>query len=173
MHDRRRRTWLLRLGVVALAGCLALATFGWHHDHGNDRGRLSGTPGRGLPGTTFKVASFNMLGAVHTDTGQRPGWASSYKRTAWAAQLMAENGLQVIGLQEFEAVQYDRFKQVTGSTYGPLPRRAARAPGHGAELHRLAPRHLEAGRGPHDPGALLQRHQAADALRAPAEPRHR
>jgi hypothetical protein len=121
MHDRRRRTWLLRLGVVALAGCLALATFGWHHDHGTDRGRLSGTPGRGLPGTTFKVASFNMLGAVHTDTGQRPGWASSYKRTAWAAQLMAENGLQVIGLQEFEAVQYDRFKQVTGSTYGLYP----------------------------------------------------
>ena len=121
MHDRRRRTWLLRLGVVALAGCLALATFGWHHDHGSDRGRLSGTPGRGLPGTTFRVASFNMLGAVHTDTGQRPGWASSYKRTAWAAQLMAENGLQVIGLQEFEAVQYDRFKQVTGSTYGLYP----------------------------------------------------
>lgn len=120
MHDRRR-TWLLRLGVVALAGCLALATFGWHPDTGDDQGQLSGTPGRGLPGTTFKVASFNVLGAVHTDTGQRPGWAKSWRRMAWAVQLMQENGLQVIGLQEFEAVQYDRFKELTGKTYGTYP----------------------------------------------------
>jgi len=120
-HQGRRRTWLLRLGVVALAGSLALATFSWHHDHGADRGRLSGTPSRGIPGTTFRVASFNVLGAVHTDTGQRPGWAKSGQRMTWAVQLMQEHGLQVIGLQEFEAVQYDKFKSLTGNTYGTYP----------------------------------------------------
>jgi hypothetical protein len=121
MHDRRRRTWLLRLGVVALAGSLALATFSWHHDHADERGRLSGTPSRGLPGTTFRVASFNVLGAVHTDTGQRPGWAKSSRRMTWAVQLMQEHDLQVFGLQEFEAVQYDKFKELTGTTYGTYP----------------------------------------------------
>lgn len=121
MHDRRRSPWLLRLGVIAVASALALATLTWHDLGGDDRGRLSGTGHlRGL-GTSIRVASFNVLGAVHTDGGQRPGWASANKRMAWAVQLMEQQQLQVIGLQEFEAVQYDRWKQLTGSTYGIYP----------------------------------------------------
>ena len=99
------------MGILATAAALAFAAFGVPHSGGpDDHGSLAGTPSRTAPGTTFKLASFNVLGANHTDTGQRPGWANSSRRMAWAVRLIDQNQLQVIGFQEFEAKQYDRFK---------------------------------------------------------------
>jgi hypothetical protein len=122
MRDRRPTSWLVRLGIVATAGALAFAAFGVPHSGGpDDHGSLAGTPSRTAPGTTFKIASFNVLGAVHTDTGQRPGWAKSSQRMAWAVRLIDQNQLQVVGFQEFEATQYDRFKQLTGTRFGVYP----------------------------------------------------
>ena len=122
MRDRRPTSWLVRLGILATAAALAFAAFGVPHLGGpDDHGSLAGTPRRTAPGTTFKLASFNVLGAVHTDTGQRPGWANSHRRMAWAVQLIAQNQLQVIGFQEFEAKQYDRFKELTGAQFGVYP----------------------------------------------------
>ena len=75
MHDRRPTSWWVRVGILAsAAAALGLAAVGVQHvgDHG-DRGSLSGSKVRKGPGTTFKLASFNVLGAIHTDTGQRPG----------------------------------------------------------------------------------------------------
>ncbi len=122
MRDRLRTSWLVRVGVLATGAALALAAFGVPHSGGpDDHGALAGTPSRTAPGTTFKLASFNVLGANHTDTGQRPGWANSNRRMAWAVQLIEQNQLQVIGFQEFEAKQYDRFKELSGSTFGVYP----------------------------------------------------
>jgi len=122
MRDRRPASWV-RVGILASAAAvLGLAAVGVQHvgDHG-DRGSLSGTKVRKGPGTTFKLASFNVLGAIHTDTGQRPGWADSDRRMAWAVQLIDESQLQVIGFQEFQATQFDRFKELTGSRFGVYP----------------------------------------------------
>jgi hypothetical protein len=122
MRTRRSTSWLLRLGVLATAAALAFAAFGVPRSSGpDDRGSLAGTPSRTAPGTTFKLASFNVLGANHTDTGQRPGWANSNQRMAWAVRLIEQNQLQVIGFQEFEAKQYDRFKALTGTRFGVYP----------------------------------------------------
>lgn len=122
MRDRLRSSWLVRVGILATVAALAFAAFGVPHSGSpDDHGSLAGTPSRTAPGTTFKLASFNVLGANHTDTGQRPGWANSSQRMAWAVRLIEENQLQVIGFQEFEAKQYDRFKALTGSTYGVYP----------------------------------------------------
>ena len=121
-RDRGRTSWLVRLGILATAAALALAAFGVPHSGGpDDHGSLAGTPSRTAPGTTFKLASFNVLGAVHTDTGQRPGWANSHQRMAWAVRLIDQNQLQVVGFQEFEATQYDRFKELTGTRFGVYP----------------------------------------------------
>ncbi len=122
MRDRRPTSWLLRLGVLATVAALAFAAFGVPHSGGpDDRGTLAGTPSRTAPGTTFKLATFNVLGAVHTDKGQRPKYANSDQRMAWAVRLIDQNQLQVIGLQEFEAKQYDRFKALTGTRFGVYP----------------------------------------------------
>jgi len=122
MRDRRRTNWLVRLGILATAAALAFAAFGVPHSGGpDDHGSLAGTPSRTAPGTTFRLATFNVLGAVHTDTGQRPGWANSHRRMAWAVRLIEQNQLQVVGFQEFEATQYDRFKELTGSRFGVYP----------------------------------------------------
>ena len=122
MRDRRPTSWLVRLGILATAAALAFAAFGVPHPGGpDDHGSLAGTPRRTAPGTTFRLASFNVLGAVHTDTGQRPGWANSHRRMAWAVQLIDQNQLQVVGFQEFEAKQYDRFKELTGAQFGVYP----------------------------------------------------
>ncbi|MEZ5096666.1 MAG: hypothetical protein R2731_11455 [Nocardioides sp.] len=60
-----------------------------------------------------RVASFNLLGAGHTKPGgDRPGWASGRKRMTWAVRLIAEHNLQVVGFQEMQTEQYDRWREL-------------------------------------------------------------
>ena len=68
------------------------------------------------PATVFKVANFNVLGHSHTAPGgNRPGWASSSQRMLWTTQLINKYGVGLIGFQEFEPVQYDRFSSLMPS----------------------------------------------------------
>jgi hypothetical protein len=72
--------------------------------------------------TTVRVASFNMLGYSHTAPGgNRKGWADGLQRTVWATQIMANQNLQVLGLQEFQVPQYKKFVSLVGSTYDVYP----------------------------------------------------
>ncbi|MFT4008468.1 MAG: hypothetical protein QM655_00340 [Nocardioidaceae bacterium] len=71
----------------------------------------------------FRVASFNLLGANHTD-GKRPerkGWASSARRTAWAVRLIRRNSLSVVGLQEFQNTQRAKFTKLMGTRWAMYP----------------------------------------------------
>lgn len=72
--------------------------------------------------TTFRIATFNVLGNSHTTAGgdesDRP---SGTKRMPYAVQALAEGNPSIIGFQEMESVQYAAFKQLTGSTYGTYP----------------------------------------------------
>ena len=74
------------------------------------------------PPTTFRVGTLNVLGAIHTDRGgNKPGYASGATRAVWAAQLIRGAGLDVVGLQEFEAPQFQAFQRVAGGAYDVYP----------------------------------------------------
>jgi Endonuclease/Exonuclease/phosphatase family len=61
--------------------------------------------------TTFRVASFNVLGDSHTRPGgNKKGWASSGARMAWTVSLFRNADIDVVGLQEFEPIQYNQFR---------------------------------------------------------------
>ncbi|MBA3283127.1 MAG: peptidoglycan DD-metalloendopeptidase family protein, partial [Acidimicrobiia bacterium] len=72
----------------------------------------------GGPGS-FVIATFNTLGHSHTKPGgNKKGWADSATRTRWMAELMASQGPDVVGLQEFQDPQARVFHEVTGDTWG-------------------------------------------------------
>ena len=73
-------------------------------------------------GSTFRVGTYNVLGNSHTTaTGNKPGWASGATRTGWTLKLIGDARLSVVGLQEFEPEQYDRFREVGADTYAIYP----------------------------------------------------
>jgi hypothetical protein len=74
--------------------------------------------------TTTRVGTFNLLGASHTRAdGNKPGYASGWQRMGWALRLMREQSLEVVGLQELEVEQYDRFVRDGAQTWAIWPGR--------------------------------------------------
>lgn len=72
--------------------------------------------------TTFRVGTFNVLGSSHTAKGgNRKGWASGYTRMGWAYSLIDQADLDVIGFQELEDVQYNRFLSLGGGSWDAYP----------------------------------------------------
>ncbi|MGN6250611.1 MAG: alkaline phosphatase family protein [Marmoricola sp.] len=72
--------------------------------------------------TTVRVASFNMLGASHTDGSHpRRGYATSAVRMGYAAQIIRSYGLDIVGMQEFQYPQWRAFEDQLGSTYDVYP----------------------------------------------------
>jgi endonuclease/exonuclease/phosphatase family metal-dependent hydrolase len=60
--------------------------------------------------TTFRVSSFNVLGASHTSNGGRHArFASGQVRMSWAIGLLNGTGIDVAGLQEFQPIQHGVF----------------------------------------------------------------
>ena len=70
--------------------------------------------------TTFNVSSFNILGSLHT-AGGKGGYASGPTRAAWAAQVIEQRGVDVVGFQEFASDQAREFKRVAGGEFGTFP----------------------------------------------------
>ena len=63
-----------------------------------------------VPPLTFRVSSFNMLGASHTvPGGEHEGRAAGPVRARWGSQLLRGAGVTVAGLQELEPSQYAAF----------------------------------------------------------------
>jgi hypothetical protein len=72
--------------------------------------------------TTFRVGTFNVLGSSHTaKSGNRKGFASGYTRMGMAWSLMAQAELSVVGLQELEEIQHNRFRSLSGWDTFPGP----------------------------------------------------
>jgi endonuclease/exonuclease/phosphatase family protein len=62
--------------------------------------------------TTFRVSSFNVLGAAHTEPGgTRPEYANGQTRMRWAMSVLRSANVSVAGLQEFEQPQHAAFQQ--------------------------------------------------------------
>lgn len=71
---------------------------------------------------TFRVASYNVLGASHT-TGPkaRRGYAGYARRMAPQVGLLESHGVTVAGLQEFQHPQSNLFTRIRGGSYGVYP----------------------------------------------------
>ncbi len=129
MHRRGRSTLPRRglAGVVAtLAVTLAVAALPGQAPVADASAAV--TP-RSAPSTTFRVATFNVLGNSHTAPGgNRKGWASGKTRMGWATQLINKFGFGLVGFQEFEPIQYATFHQLMpGWGLAPQDGRSAEA----------------------------------------------
>ena len=71
------------------------------------------------PVASFRIATFNMLGASHTrgKGGRGPG----VERARRAAQYLLDHHLDLVGFQEFEPEQRSSFMAATGGQYAIYP----------------------------------------------------
>jgi endonuclease/exonuclease/phosphatase family metal-dependent hydrolase len=73
--------------------------------------------------TSFRVSSFNVLGADHTAGGKhsKKGYADGELRMKWAVQLLKSHQVDVVGLQEFQPPQYDKWLRKATPLYDIFP----------------------------------------------------
>jgi hypothetical protein len=72
--------------------------------------------------TQFRVSTFNVLGASHTNPGgNKRGWAAAPTRMSYAVSVLRAYDVDVVGLQEFEDSQYRSFVGQTGGAWGVYP----------------------------------------------------
>lgn len=120
-----RRRQVRRVGALTTASALiaALVGLGVPADAtGFQTQAMADTPTDTNAPATFRIASFNLLGAGHTAPGgNRPGWASGWTRMGWAVQLIDEERLDVVGFQEMQSPQYRRFREEKGTSWGVYP----------------------------------------------------
>lgn len=67
-----------------------------------------------LPVAQFRVASFNVLGASHSDGGNKPRFGNGASRAKRAAGRIRALGISVVALQEYEPKQHYAFTGATG-----------------------------------------------------------
>jgi hypothetical protein len=74
------------------------------------------------PETTFRVSTFNVLGASHTSPGgNKKGWASAATRMGWATSIVQGYDVDVVGFQEFESPQVNTFLSHTAGRWAVYP----------------------------------------------------
>ncbi len=119
---------VLVLVLLAVAGVLLAVARPWTGP-APDPARDASGPGRPTPTpaptptptsvptasvapASFRVSSFNVLGAGHTRAGgTRPRFAAGRVRMRWAVQLLRSADVSVAGLQELEPPQYATFRR--------------------------------------------------------------
>ena len=72
--------------------------------------------------TRFNVASFNILGYAHTAKGgDRKGFANGIKRMEYAYQVLNNHKVSVVGFQELQVEQFEKFNKMTGKRWSVYP----------------------------------------------------
>jgi endonuclease/exonuclease/phosphatase family metal-dependent hydrolase len=70
----------------------------------------------------FELASFNILGANHTDrTGSKASWPNYDARMPGTIEMLEKYGVDVVGLQELQWRQRTMLLSRTGDTWGVYP----------------------------------------------------
>jgi endonuclease/exonuclease/phosphatase family metal-dependent hydrolase len=123
----RLRRWavaMLVLGTVAAGTALAVA--GVSDKKSDEYGEMGASPVP-LPDvvhgkTKFKVASFNILGWDHTAPGgTKRGYADGKVRMKWAVQMLKSEEVDVVGLQELQPPQYEKWLKKASFEYDIFP----------------------------------------------------
>jgi hypothetical protein len=113
----RLRSTAVAVPALALVGALLLAP--------GSASPAAGSPvavTEPRPTTHFQISSFNLLGAAHTaPDGNKPSYASGARRMRWSLRILDEGGVDVVGFQEMERSQYERFRYLRGSSFGIYP----------------------------------------------------
>jgi hypothetical protein len=72
--------------------------------------------------TRFHVASFNVLGYNHTvKGGDAKGYAGGRKRMEYAYRIIKNHHANVVGFQELQPQQYEKFNAMTGKRWSLYP----------------------------------------------------
>jgi len=72
--------------------------------------------------TKFHVASFNVLGYNHTTKGgDAKGFAGGRKRMEYAYRILQKHHVNVVGFQELQPQQYEKFNALTGKRWSLYP----------------------------------------------------
>ena len=72
--------------------------------------------------TTFRLTSFNLLGASHTAKGgDRKGWETGAVRMKYAVQLLNNNTIDLAGFQEMQKPQYRKFLRLETANFDIFP----------------------------------------------------
>ena len=121
------RAWSVgALALATLAGGAALAVGGVDRKS-DDYGQMGTSP---VPvvstvsgPTSFRVSSFNVLGYDHTNGGRgsKKGYADGAQRMKWGVQLLKSHQVDVVGLQEFQPQQYDKWVKRASGLYDIFP----------------------------------------------------
>ena len=114
---------------LAAAAAIALALAGVAQaspaDAGTGGEAKAATPTAAAGPTTFVISSFNLLGASHTaPSGERPRWPDGAQRMVGATHLLDEHGIDVVGFQEMQQSQFDRFEKLEGAAWDIFPGKA-------------------------------------------------
>lgn len=125
VHPARPTWWLPTVGTLVLTLAALLTGL-----------VLTGpTPGSGTPTVTtpfakvastapiLRVASFNVLGANHTDGpgANKKRFARSAVRTPNTVEILDNNGVDIVGFQELNRVQHDQFMGITKGAWDMYP----------------------------------------------------
>ena len=124
------RSWMF-LSVVGLLAW-ALVAHAVPQATGGAEGNESGNPFRLTAdepvqadrdrSTSFRVASFNILGHSHTVRGgDRKGFANGVRRMGFAYRILQNNRVHVVGFQELQPPQLEKFNKLTDRTWGVYP----------------------------------------------------
>ena len=157
------RSWSIAALVLGvLLGGTALAVAGTDKKS-DEYGEMGASPIPALATvsgpTSFRVSSFNILGYDHTAPGgskHKSGYADGALRMKWAVQLIKSHQVDVVGLQEFQPQQYDKWVKKASAQYDIFPGYidTDRLP---AQLDRLAQGQVPPGLHVVDQAALLPR----------------
>lgn len=80
------------------------------------------------PVTPFTIATFNVLGASHTDNSGGKAYGElprAKKRTAMATDFILSHNIEVVGLQEFQSPQRRALLDRLGAQYDIYPSKAS------------------------------------------------
>ena len=121
-----RRWSIVAVVMGTLLGGTALAVSGVDK-RSDEYGEMGASPipvvGTVSGPTSFRVSSFNILGYDHTDGGKgsKKGYADGALRMKWAVQLIKGRQVDVVGLQEFQPPQYEKWVRKASSQYDMFP----------------------------------------------------
>jgi endonuclease/exonuclease/phosphatase family metal-dependent hydrolase len=118
------RSWVMLTLVGLLVWTLlatATATGGYRHGAPDEPPvidlRLTAT---GSDDTAFHVASFNVLGHSHT-TGSKSAYADGVTRMGYAFEILRNHHVNVVGFQELQPPQLEKFNELTGKRWAVYP----------------------------------------------------